>query len=161
MLTAYLLVASLPYAMGIITGAPGASSHAVGLDNTDCQLTCPKSTELGQVILPAITQIQHKTGDWENFLECWSVNTTTIDIPDVDNAFRLDWEKGFDAVHQYIFYGPSFMPSHPAPEPSLVIMSAGIGTFATFLFISSWPIFRYHAARPDWSPLIPAHIHHR
>ncbi|KAJ2971302.1 hypothetical protein NUW58_g9453 [Xylaria curta] len=48
-------------------------------------------------------------------------------MPDIDNAFRLNWENGFDAVYQYVFYGPSFMPSHPAPEPSLIIMSAGLG----------------------------------
>ncbi|KAI0437519.1 hypothetical protein F4803DRAFT_538403 [Xylaria telfairii] len=98
-----------------------------GLDNTDCQLRCPKSPKLNQVILPAITHAQLETGEWENILECWSVNTTTTNMPGIDNAYRLDWEEGFDAAYQYIFYGPSFMPPHTTPEPSLAIMSAGIG----------------------------------
>ncbi|KAI1111366.1 hypothetical protein F5Y14DRAFT_315178 [Nemania sp. NC0429] len=123
MLTAAFFLASLSVALGKATGAP----YTAGLESTDCQLRCPLSTVPGMVILPAITQKQHDTGDWENFLECWAVNTTTTHMPDVDNAFRLNWEKGFDATYQYVFTGPSFMPSHPAPEPSLIIMSAGIG----------------------------------
>lgn len=125
MLTTAFLLASLSLALGKATEA--------GLEGTDCQLRCPLSTVPGKVILPAITQTQHEAGDWENFLECWSVNTTTTHMPDVDNAFRLNWEKGFDAVYQYVFTGPSFMPSHPAPEPSLIIMSAGIGTSDVFM----------------------------
>ncbi|KAI1746542.1 hypothetical protein F4782DRAFT_524099 [Xylaria castorea] len=127
MLTATLLLLSLSLATGKTTGTQRPPSYEVGLDTIDCQLRCPKSTELSQVILPAITHIQHETGEWENVLECWSVNTTTTNMPGVDNAFRLDWEEGFDAAYQYIFYGSSFMPSHPTPEPSLAIMSAGIG----------------------------------
>jgi hypothetical protein len=100
-----------------------------GLDSTDCQILCPRSADRGEAILPAITQIQKDSGDWENVLECWSVKTVTPEMPDVGNAFRLDWEEGFDAVYQYAFDGPSFMPSHPAPEPSLIIMSSGIGEF--------------------------------
>ncbi|RYC60406.1 hypothetical protein CHU98_g5810 [Xylaria longipes] len=126
MLTAILLLLSLSLATGKTTSAHGPRSYEAGLDATDCQLRCPKSTELRQVILPAITQIQHETGEWENILECWSVDTTTTNMPGVDNAFRLDWEKGFDAAYQYIFYGSSFMPPHSTPEPSLAIMSAGI-----------------------------------
>ncbi|KAI0449722.1 hypothetical protein F5B21DRAFT_493369 [Xylaria acuta] len=124
MLTTILMLLSLSLAQGKTTNIP---SYEDGLDTTDCQLRCPKSTEFNQVILPAITHIQHETGEWENILECWSVSTTTINMPGIDNAFRLDWEKGFDAAYQYIFYGPSFMPSHSTPEPSLAIMSAGIG----------------------------------
>ncbi|KAI1261352.1 hypothetical protein F5Y18DRAFT_202702 [Xylariaceae sp. FL1019] len=104
-----------------------AASYTEGLEETDCQLKCPQSNDAGRVILPAITQTQRDSGEWENILECWSVDTLTVNMPDVENAFRLDWEKGFDATYQYIFNGPSFMPAHPAPEPSLIIMSAGIG----------------------------------
>ncbi|KAI0856000.1 hypothetical protein F4860DRAFT_494718 [Xylaria cubensis] len=127
MLTAALLFLSLSLAIGTTISTHGPSSYETGLDATDCQLRCPKSTDLRQVILPAITHIRHETGEWENILECWSVNTTTTNMPGVDNAFRLDWEEGFDAAYQYIFYRSSFMPSHPTPEPSLAIMSAGIG----------------------------------
>ncbi|KAK5637161.1 hypothetical protein RRF57_012874 [Xylaria bambusicola] len=117
MLTAIFLLSSLALATRKIL---------TGLDDTDCQLRCPKSADLKQVILPAITHIQHKTGEWENILECWSVNTTTFNMSGVDNAFRVDWEGGFDATYQYIFYDTSFMPPHSTPEPSLAIMSAGI-----------------------------------
>ncbi|KAI0465608.1 hypothetical protein F4859DRAFT_500360 [Xylaria cf. heliscus] len=127
MLPVTLLLLPLFLPTGKATSIPGPPSNGAGLDTTDCQLRCPKSTNLNQVILPAITHIQHRTGDWENILECWSVNTTTINMPGIDNAFRLDWEEGFDAAYQYIFYGPSFMPPHSTPEPSLAIMSAGIG----------------------------------
>ncbi|KAI1172121.1 hypothetical protein F4777DRAFT_562968 [Nemania sp. FL0916] len=127
MVPATLLLLSLPFATGKTTFTSGPSGHKGGLDTTDCQLRCPKSNELNHVVLPAITHVRHKTGKWENTLECWSVNTTTFNMPGVDNAFRLDWEKGFDAAYQYIFYGVSFMPAHSTPEPSLAIMSAGIG----------------------------------
>ncbi|KAI1746120.1 hypothetical protein F4680DRAFT_11419 [Xylaria scruposa] len=127
MLRAALLPLVLSLATGKTTSTQGPPSYEAGLDATDCQLRCPKSTKLSQVILPAITHIQRETGEWENILECWSVNTTTTNMPGVDNAFRLDWEGGFDAAYQYIFYGTSFMPSHPTPKPSLAIMSAGIG----------------------------------
>ncbi|TRX91017.1 hypothetical protein FHL15_007999 [Xylaria flabelliformis] len=98
-----------------------------GLDATDCQLRCPRNADLPRVILPAITHVKHRSGAWENVLECWSINTTTLNMPGVDNAFRVDWEKGFDATYQYIFYDESYMPPHSTPEPSLAIMSAGIG----------------------------------
>ncbi|KAI0505626.1 hypothetical protein F5B22DRAFT_651560 [Xylaria bambusicola] len=118
MLTAIFLLSSLALATRKLID---------GLDDTDCQLRCPKSADRQQVILPAITQVQHKTGEWENILECWSVKTTTPYMPGVDNAFRINWESGFDALYQYIFYDTSFMPPHSTPEPSLAIMSAGIG----------------------------------
>lgn len=128
MLTSTLLLLSLSLGTGKAVSIHDSTSQDAGLQTTDCQLRCPKSTDLKKVILPAITQIQHETGEWENVLECWSVDTTTTNMPGVDNAFRLDWEGGFDAAYQYIFYGPSFMPPHTTPEPSLAIMSAGIGT---------------------------------
>ncbi|KAI0872296.1 hypothetical protein GGS24DRAFT_21431 [Hypoxylon argillaceum] len=127
MLTSTLLLLSLSLGTGKAVSIHDSTSQDAGLQTTDCQLRCPKSTDLKKVILPAITQIQHETGEWENVLECWSVDTTTTNMPGVDNAFRLDWEGGFDAAYQYIFYGPSFMPPHTTPEPSLAIMSAGIG----------------------------------
>lgn len=111
------------------SSALAAGKIETGLDNTDCQLRCPKSADLTQVILPAITHVKHKSGEWENILECWSINTTMFNMPGVDNAFRIDWEKGFDATYQYIFYDESYMPPHSTPEPSLAIMSAGIGTY--------------------------------
>ncbi|KAI1381060.1 hypothetical protein F4677DRAFT_441392 [Hypoxylon crocopeplum] len=127
MLTLRLFLTSLPLAWAQTTAQRSSIPDDTGLQGKDCQIQCPRSSEQGLVVLPAITQIQNESGKWENILECWSVNTTTVNMPDIDNAFRLDWEKGFDAVYQYVFYGPSFMPAHPAPEPSLIIMSAGIG----------------------------------
>ncbi|KAI1132518.1 hypothetical protein F5Y10DRAFT_209127 [Nemania abortiva] len=124
MLAATLLLLSLSLVTGKATSKRDPNS---GLDTADCQLRCPKSTSLNQIILPAITQKQHETGEWENVLECWSVDTTTTDMPGVDNAFRLDWEGGFDAAYSYIFYGSSFMKAHSTPEPSLAIMGTGIG----------------------------------
>ncbi|TGJ75890.1 hypothetical protein E0Z10_g10943 [Xylaria hypoxylon] len=116
-----LAAALFVFLLSLAEGGTASSIHA------DYQLRCPKSTKPNRVTIPAITQIQQDSGEWENILECWSVNTTTINMPDIDNAFRLDWENGFDAAYQYIFYEPSFMPAHPAPKPSLIIMSVGIG----------------------------------
>ncbi|KAB2573242.1 hypothetical protein DBV05_g8053 [Lasiodiplodia theobromae] len=97
------------------------------LEIEDCQIRCPTSTDPGQVVLPALTQFKNASGHWENTIECWQVDTISTNLPGIDNAFRIDWEGGFDAAYQYIFYGQSFMPAHPAPEPSLILMSAGIG----------------------------------
>lgn len=99
-----------------------------GLEAEDCQIRCPLSTEPGQVVLPALTQYKNASGEWENTIECWQVDTVSTELPGIDNAFRLDWEGGFDAAYQYVFYDQSFMPAHPAPEPSLIVMSSGIGT---------------------------------
>ncbi|EKG13233.1 hypothetical protein MPH_09513 [Macrophomina phaseolina MS6] len=98
-----------------------------GLEAEDCQIRCPLSTEPGQVVLPALTQYKNASGEWENTIECWQVDTVSTELPGIDNAFRLDWEGGFDAAYQYVFYDQSFMPAHPAPEPSLIVMSSGIG----------------------------------
>lgn len=97
------------------------------LATEDCQIRCPTSTDPAQVVLPALTQFKNASGHWENTIECWQVDTISTSLPGIDNAFRIDWEGGFDAAYQYIFYGQSFMPAHPAPEPSLILMSAGIG----------------------------------
>lgn len=98
------------------------------LDATDCQIRCPQSSNSQKIVLPALSQKVDASGLAENTLECWQIDSLSTSIPGIDNAFRLDWEDGFDAAYQYIFTGPSFMPSHPAPEPSLIVMSSGIGT---------------------------------
>ncbi|KAI0194247.1 hypothetical protein F4808DRAFT_338350 [Astrocystis sublimbata] len=105
----------------------GGRHYKGQLQATDCQLRCPQSVLPDQVILPAITDARRETGEWENVLECWSVDTTTTNMAGIDNAYRLDWKEGFDATYQYIFTGPSYMGPHTIPEPSLAIMSAGVG----------------------------------
>lgn len=127
MLITCILLSFITVTLAGKTSEARSSIHDAGLNNKDCQIQCPPTSEHDRVILPAITQRQHESGEWENILECWSLNTTTSHMPDINNAFRLNWEGGFDAVYQYIFSGPSFMPAHPAPEPSLIIMSSGIG----------------------------------
>ena len=108
------------------------------LDTMDCQIRCPRSTDPNKVILPALSQKVNASVFAENILECWQVDSVSTSLPGILNAFRIDWEGGFDAAYQYIFTGPSFMPSHPAPEPSLIVMSSGIGMFfrSPSLFIS-------------------------
>lgn len=104
-----------------------------GLDSRDCQIRCPASRVPEQVVLPAITQFRNVSGQWKNTIECWRVDTVSSSVPGVENALRLNWEHGFDAAYQYMFYEQSFMPAHPAPEPSLIVMSSGIG--------KGWTIF--------------------
>ena len=119
-----------------LVAAAGASSRIIidsiplsrqGLEDTDCQLRCPQSSYPGRLVLPAITQFKNGAGEWENTLECWEIDNISTDVEGIDNAFRLDWEGGFDAAYQHVFYDQSFMPAHPAPEPSLIVMSSGIG----------------------------------
>ncbi|KAK0702429.1 hypothetical protein B0T21DRAFT_378593 [Apiosordaria backusii] len=125
------LIACLPF----LTAAVHGTRHVprfdrYGLESTDCQIRCPKSSNPGKVVMPALTQAKNATtGEWENILECWSIDTVDPDLTDIeiDNAIRLNWEGGFDKGYQYIFYGDSYMPAHPAPEPSLILMSAGVG----------------------------------
>jgi hypothetical protein len=97
------------------------------LEPTDCQIQCPRDSDPSKMVLPALSQAITSSGTVENTLECWRIDNVLTKIPDIDNAIRLDWEDGFDAVYQYVFDNPSFMPAHPAPEPSLIIMSSGIG----------------------------------
>lgn len=104
-----------------------------GLASIDCQIRCPHESERSQLVLPALSQRINASGHAENTLECWRIDTITTKLPGIDNAFRLDWEGGFDAAYQYIFTGPSFMPSHPAPEPSLIVMANGIGKLGSLL----------------------------
>ncbi|KAK4196461.1 hypothetical protein QBC40DRAFT_351781 [Triangularia verruculosa] len=119
----------------LLAGAAHGTRHVprldrYGLESNDCQIRCPKSSNPGKVVMPALTQAKNATtGEWENILECWSIDNVDPDLTDIeiDNSFRLKWEDGFDKAYQYIFYGDSYMPSHPAPEPSLILMSAGIG----------------------------------
>ncbi|KAK4133847.1 hypothetical protein BT67DRAFT_477499, partial [Trichocladium antarcticum] len=109
----------------VITGhATAVNGHdpvidKYGLERTDCQIRCPRSSDdKRRVVLPALTQIRNKTtGEWKNAIECWPINTVSAPVPDVYNAFRLNWDGGFDVAYQYIFSGDSFMPAHPAPEP--------------------------------------------
>ncbi|KAL2016717.1 hypothetical protein VTK56DRAFT_3146 [Thermocarpiscus australiensis] len=124
---AALSLASASHATNINKHTPSFDEY--DLERRDCQIRCPPSNpHKKRVVLPALTQIQNKTtGEWENVIECWAINTVVTPIPDVDNAFRLDWEGGFEAAYQYIFTGDSYMPAHPAPEPSLIIMAAGVG----------------------------------
>lgn len=103
-----------------------SDTHA-GLADQDCQISCPQSTDPSKIILPAISEIQNATGYWENVLECWQVDTISTALPGIDNAYRLDWEGGFDIGYQYIFSGESFMKAHSTPVPSLIVMSSGIG----------------------------------
>ncbi|CAP61377.1 uncharacterized protein PODANS_4_200 [Podospora anserina S mat+] len=125
-----ILTACLPLVAAALHGTrhvPQFDRH--GQETTDCQIRCPKSAHPSKVILPALTQAKNTTtGEWENTLECWSIDTVDPDLTDIDidNAIRLHWEGGFDKAYQYIFHGDSYMPAHPAPEPSLILMSAGI-----------------------------------
>lgn len=97
------------------------------LVTSDCQIQCPQDDDSSKLVLPAITQRFNASGAAENILECWRINTLSTKLPGIDNAFRLNWEDGFDAAYQYVFTGNSFMPPHPAPAPSLIVMSSGIG----------------------------------
>ena len=80
-------------------------------------------------VLPALSQKVNASGLAENTLGSWQFGTVSTSLPRVDNPFRLDWEDSFHAAYQYIFTGPSFMHSHPSPEPSLIVMGSGIGMF--------------------------------
>lgn len=126
---AALFLASVSHA--VTKHEPVLDEH--GLEKTDCQIRCPPSSpEKKRVVLPALAQVKNNaTGEWENVVECWAVSSNVVSnsVSDIDNVFRLNWEGGFDAAYQYIFTGDSFMPAHPAPEPSLIIMSAGAGKF--------------------------------
>ena len=112
-----------------VLGATSPRDDDPRLDTMDCQIRCPRSSDPVKVILPALSQKVNASGVAENTLECWQIDFVSISLPGIQNAFRIDWEGGFDAAYQYIFTGPSFMPSHPAPEPSLIVMSNGIGMF--------------------------------
>jgi len=109
-------------------------SQAPGLSQNDCQTRCPPSTSPSHRILPAISQTQNTSGDWENILECWQVNSISTDLPGIDNAYRLDWETGFDAGYQYVFEGQSFMQAHSTPVESLIVVSGGVGKFPPTVF---------------------------
>jgi hypothetical protein len=109
-----------------------ASVQENGLASSDCQIQCPLDHDPFKLILPTITQSFNASGAAENILECWQINTLSTKLPGIDNAFRLNWEDGFDAAYQYVFTGDSFMPPHPAPAPSLIVMSSGIGQFFCF-----------------------------
>ncbi|KAK0669801.1 hypothetical protein QBC41DRAFT_318896 [Cercophora samala] len=126
-----ILIACLPLVAAALHGTRHVPQFdRYGLESTDCQIRCPKSANPRKVIIPALTQAKNATtGEWENTLECWSIDTVDPDLTDleIDNAIRLNWEEGFDKAYQYIFHGDSYMPAHPAPEPSLILMSAGIG----------------------------------
>ena len=124
MLNPIFFLACLSWGVAKAASTPG---HLGSLEDTDCQLKCPQSTVRGEIVLPSITQTRRDTGEWENILECWSIDTTTVDLPGIDSAFRLNWEGGFDAVYQYVFYEQSYMAPHPGPGSSLVIMASGIG----------------------------------
>ncbi|KAI8630608.1 hypothetical protein F5Y19DRAFT_428329 [Xylariaceae sp. FL1651] len=127
MFTTPLLLATLSL-LGAGTASETRSSKPPGgLATTDCQIRCPKTMGNGTIVLPAITHYKTKSGEWENTLECWTTNSTTKNIPEVGNGYRLHWEGGFDAAYQYVFFGDSFMPGHPAPAPLLAVMSAGAG----------------------------------
>lgn len=108
---------------------PVSPSHHSGLSTEDCNIRCPQSSDPSRVILPAITDQKNATGDWENVLECWQVDTVSSSLPGIDNSYRLNWEGGFDLGYQYIFYSESFMRAHSTPEPSLIVVGGGIGTF--------------------------------
>ena len=112
-----------------VLGATSPRDDDPRLDTMDCQIRCPRSSDPIKVILPALSQKVNASGFAENTLECWQIDFVSTSLPGIQNAFRIDWEGGFDAAYQYIFTGPSFMPSHPAPETSLIVMSSGIGMF--------------------------------
>ena len=123
--------------LSTVTGQPHKfeeSNKYPGLEDHDCQIRCPKSSDPSKVILPAISEIQNATGGWENIVECWQVASISTVLPGIDNAYRLDWEDGFDLGYQYIFYGESFMQAHSTPVPSLIVVGGGIGEFCFVLF---------------------------
>lgn len=122
----WILLAAQGHVLGALAKTHSASSYP-GLTDNDCQIRCPQSTDPAKVILPSIVSVQNATGDWENTLECWEVDSISTSLPGIDNAYRLDWEEGFDAGYQYIFYGESFMQAHSTPEPSLIVVGGGIG----------------------------------
>jgi hypothetical protein len=74
------------------------------------------------------------------------VDSISTVLPGIDNAYRLDWEDGFDLGYQYIFYGESFMQAHSTPVPSLIVVGGGIGEFC-FVFVFSFSSFLISVAR--------------
>ena len=127
------------------SSSPPQPPHENALPKQDCTIRCPPaSPDGGKIVLPALTQTRNSTGQWENTLECWAVDTVETEVPGIDNAFQLQWEGGFDAAYQYVFYGPSFMPPHPAPEPSLIVMGSGIGEFSFSVSLIQYKLLLAH-----------------
>ncbi|KAG0634527.1 hypothetical protein HOY80DRAFT_1140606 [Tuber brumale] len=92
----------------------------------DYELRCPKSRDPHKMTLPAITQEVDSKGKATNILQCWEIDNVVPAVEGIEGASLVGW-GAFDAAYQYDFHEGFFMPPHPAPEPSLVLMSAGVG----------------------------------